>query len=220
MVVPVGNEGAMMRDEQDELKWLANYVRDKKYAEAVLRRLCLGAEILGIEFAGYPDAMNITVGDNLYKRGGNTESDSQYLLYQSQRPGGQARLTIEGHWSVVPALPLPSAEGERSIVESLPSIATDEQLHQLLTLRAERIVTVRLGVQAAHLLLCFESGRSLIVRGDDLYESWQLVLTVMETKKQASEFWLLVDMPGGDIAIWTPDTFNPDFDASAQNSES
>jgi hypothetical protein len=25
--------------------------------------------------------------------------------------------------------------------------------------------------------------------------------------------WLLVNTPGGDIAIWTPDDFDPNFDA-------
>lgn len=193
----------------ENAEWYAAYVRDKRLADAVLRRLCLSAEIVGIRLPGFPNITTLEVGDNPYNK-----SESAVDLYTRQRPRGEVWIKIEGRWAVLASAPAPSLEQEQTAAQELPQEATDEQLRQLLTLREDRIVEIRLGAIAAHLIMRFASGRALFVSGDHrAYESWQLGLTPAQSV--ASEnMWLLVDMPGGDIAIWTPDTFDPNFDAS------
>ena len=185
-----------------------DYKRDKPIAEAMLRRLCLGAEIIGVFWDGFPGITKLTIVDNAFVR---AKKLPQFAVYAKQRPSYKSLLMTEYRWAVLATAPEPSTEQEQAVAESLPETTTNLQLTQLATLHSDPIVEVRLGVSVGHLILVFDSGRCLFVHGDaGPYEAWELRLMAPYDPKS---MWLLVNTPGGDIAIWTPDDFDPYFDA-------
>ncbi len=189
-----------------------DYERDKPIAEAMLRRLCLGAEIVGVFWDGFPGITKLIIDDNRFVE---AKKLLQYAAYVKHRPAYESMLMIEDKWTILATVPEASAEQEQAIAEVLPEHANDQQLTKLAALHRDPIVEVRLGISVGHLILVFDSGQCFFVNGDhEMYESWEI--TAMSPPENK---WLLVNTTGGNIAIWTPDDFDPNFDAEWQRPE-
>lgn len=185
-----------------------SYLREKRLAEAALRRLCLGAELVGLWWPGFPSNITLEIGDNPFK-----SKDPHYARYNRKRPHGSVWLGVADRWAVLAAAPPMSATEEQAVAEQLPEQRTASHLYQLIDLRDETIVAIRLGVAVAHLIVEFASGRALFALGDHpRFESWELSLGAAWDVNTDSG-WQLISLPGGDIAVWAPDDFDPNFDA-------
>ncbi len=196
--------------------WIASrpsngYEQDKFVAEAMLRRLCLGTEVLGAQWPGFPSSISLIIEDNPYV---NVKKLPQYAQYATIRPIGHCVLGISNGASVLDSMPEATIEGEQAIAAIVPRTMTDAHLAQLSSLHSDPIVAIRLGVDVAHLIIQFDSGRCLFVKGDHpMYESWQMRVVPPDELYDPAKQWLLVNMPGGGVCMWTPADFDPNFDA-------
>jgi hypothetical protein len=150
---------------------------DKKLAESILRYLCVGRRVCGVNFYNVP----ILVIDTTEIRG------SEFDTY----------LTIECEWRVFEEVP-----AELPIILFPGDIVNRQRTAELICaigkLGWNSIVDVQLGDPVPHLLIKFENGQTLFLNGHhDKYESWNL---------SAGEF-LVVATPGDEIAIWHPQDF-------------
>ena len=122
---------------------------DKARAEAVLRHVCLGRHVCGINFYATP-----------------------VLVLDVRQPPlrGEAYLTIESRWALVDA----HAAGDIDQAD-VPEQPIEELARYACLLREFPITGARLGETAPHLVLTFENGQALFVNGHhDRYESWNL----------------------------------------------
>lgn len=191
----------------------STYERDRPYAEAMLRRLCLGAEIAGVYWSGFPDVLTLYIDDSLFP---DKEARDRFSHYQNLRPG-ECWLMLEHKWAVLDAMPFADAEHEQAAADSLPEAITYSHLGELASLHDQSIVAIRLGIAVGHLMLQFDSGRCLFIHGDHgMYEAWEIRVTPAREHPDPEKRWLLVNIPGGDVAIWTPDDFDPNFDTEWQ----
>lgn len=150
---------------------------DKTLAEAILKHLCVGRRICGINFYTTPVLLiDVAAGP------------------QSEM---NAYLTIEAEWRVFDELPLqlPIIEFPGHIVDKQ---RTSELICAIGQLGWHRIMDVQLGESSPHLVLKFENGLFLYINGHhDLYESWNI---------SAGEYQV-VATPGDGLAIWHPQGF-------------
>ena len=156
---------------------------DKKMAEAVVRRLCQGAQIDGIRFGPIPQ---ILITD-----------------HSSGKPRikGQVYLNLGSSWTVFHQRPLKYPDCE----EELPKIGTDEELQTLCSLREAIISDVELGEEQPHLIFHLENGISVFFNGrDDRYECWQLGVAFGNPE----DLWQVVALMDGEVAVWFPDSFD------------
>jgi hypothetical protein len=151
---------------------------EKSLAEAVLRRLCVGARIDGIRFGAIPQLL-VTDHD-----GGQPP-----ML-------GQVYLNLGSTWTVFPERPPSFPVGE----EALPDREEGEALRELCELRGAVIRDVELQHDAPDLALTFDDGRVFFMNGrHDHYEPWELGVAFAP-----GERFLVVACPGNGIAIWAP----------------
>ena len=156
--------------------------QDKRIAEAVLDRLCKGAQIGGIRFG---PVLQILIGD----------SD-----YEGEPLRGQVHLNLGSSWKVFETRPTSFPNGE----DELPEAPQDEQIQTIVSIRERVINKVELGETEPHLILTLDDGKVVFVNGKhDQYECWQIGVAF----SGAEESWLVVACPGGGIAVWTPETF-------------
>lgn len=152
---------------------------DKALAEAVIRRLCVGAQVAGIGFG-----------------------PSLQLLLSDQPPiRGQVYLNLESTWTVYAERPaaFPPAGGE------LLEYSEEEAIRRLCDLREAVIRDAELAEDAPDLILTFEDGRVFFLNGrDDAYETWQLGVAFARDDPP----WLVVACPGGEVAVWAPRSFD------------
>ena len=156
---------------------------DKALAEAVLRRLCVGAQIDGIRFG---PILQLLITDHTGTR---------------LPVAGQVYLNLGARWQIFayrqPVLP----RGE----DALPEFDAAEELRLLCELRDAEVERVELATDAPDLVLTFTDGRVLFVNGrHDRYESWQLGVAFAGQ----DEPWLVVACPGGGVAVWAPSDFD------------
>ncbi len=190
---------------------MSGFDQDKPIAEAILRRLCLGAEIVAVFRDGFPGVTKLMIDDNDFAR---AKKLPHFAAYAKHRPWYESLLMIEYRWAVLANAPEASAEQEQAIAGALPEPATDLQLAELATLHGDPIVEVRLGTSLGHLILQFDSGRCLFIHGDaGPYEAWEIRVMSPDGLNDTENRWLLVNTPGGDVCMWTPDDFDPNFDA-------
>lgn len=191
-----------------------DYVQDRLVAEAALRRLCLGAEVVGMYWDWFPQGASLLIKD-----GPRPRHDPRYARYITTRPYGTLSIGIGDQWTMLTAMPAPDARVEHAIADAVPASLPDEALQQLVQLRAQTITSIRLGIAVAHLLISFASGQVLFVHGDDPdHESWQASLDRIDIS-DPERHWMLINTPGGEISLWTPDDFDPYFDAEEPPSQ-
>jgi len=187
------------------------YAQDKLVAEAMLRQACLGAQIVGMKWDGFPNITKLHIQDNVYV---SAKKLPQYVLYEKHRPLGQCWLMIEDKWAVLEEAPPADAEYEQTTADALPEMRTDQDIAKLATVHGDPIVEVRLGITFGHLIVQFDSGRCLFIQGNhELFESWEIRITPPKELRDPNSQWFLVNTPGGDVCMWTPGAFDPNFDA-------
>ncbi|MGD7007243.1 hypothetical protein [Metabacillus sp. 84] len=155
---------------------------DKVFAEDVLRHLFSGAQVDGVQFGFSPAAIKIYFT--------NYENTEDY--------GGQLYLNIESKWCVFDQPPqiYPSNEDE------MENDSEDEEYSRVYRIRRKKVADIRLGEETPHLYITLENGSVLFVNGSHgLYECWQAGV------QYDDETWLVVAVPGRDIAVWAPDRF-------------
>lgn len=114
---------------------------------------------------------------------------------------GQVYLNLVSRWMIYdsPIQQFPNYE------EEIPDIPVEEQLRLLCSIREKIIVDVQLGVDWSHLIIHLESGKVFFLNGCDAdSECWQLGVAMGEP----GESWFVVARPGGDLAVWAPESFN------------
>jgi hypothetical protein len=156
---------------------------DKRLAETVIRRLCQGAQIDGIRFG---PILQILISD-----------------HASGKPHvqGQVYLNLASTWAVFDTRPVSYPDYE----QDLPEQNIEEELSVLCSLREAIISDIELGTEQPHLIIHFENGSSLFLSGrHEKYECWQLGVALGNPQ----ECWLVVALPGGGVAVWSPESFN------------
>ncbi|RVT60735.1 hypothetical protein [Niallia taxi] len=83
------------------------------------------------------------------------------------------------------------------VFENRRELSEEEAINTILEIRREQIVDISLGENSPSLLISFHSGKCLYINDyDKNVECWQ-----------AGDDWLIVAVPGNEIAAWTPDDF-------------
>jgi hypothetical protein len=154
---------------------------DRSLAEAVVRRLCEGAQIDGVRFG---PVLQLLISD-----------------HGSGKPPirGQVYLNLSSKWALCdPSHPLPAAGTQ------LLELTQDDALRVLCSIRERVIDRVDLAAGAPHLRLTLEGGSVLFVNGEDpQYEPWDMGVALGDP----SEVWKVVACPGGGLAVWAPQHF-------------
>lgn len=156
---------------------------DKVFAEKVLKHLFLGTQVDGVQFGMSP--ATIKVYFNSYKG--------------SDDYGGQLYLNIESKWCLfsVPPERYPSNEDE------IEDYSEDEEYGRIYQIRRQKVVDIQLGENTPHLFISLENGSIIFVNGfHEQYECWQAGVDYEE------DTWLVVSVPGDEIATWAPDWFD------------
>src|SRR2546423_2881462 len=152
------------------MRIIAMDAQDKRRAEAVLRHLCVGAQIDGVRFGiGF-----VILLDHL--------NDKHPVSYDN------IYLNVESRWNVFQELPqdLPAKE------QDLPDLPLGQRLCLLANLQGQRVVDAALAHTNPHLILTFESGKIFFLNGyHEEYECWQLGLTGARDDQN----WLIVALP-------------------------
>jgi len=110
--------------------------KDKYLAEAVLKRLCEGAQIGGIRFG---PVLQILITNHANKK---------------EPPRGQVYLNLDSAWTVFDSRPTIFPEDEEDLSED----AIEEQIQAICALRGRIIVGVELGEEQPHLILTLDEG--------------------------------------------------------------
>ncbi|MBM6619153.1 hypothetical protein [Bacillus suaedaesalsae] len=152
---------------------------DKHYAEKVLKYLFLGSQIDSIEF------------------GLSSKTTKIYFVNYTKLNhfAGKLYLNIESSWCI---------DNQSFPTEQLGllTLQLDIARKQIYENRSQKIVDISLGEVSPHLEFTLENGRTLYVYGyHDQYESW-------EAGVQDAPDWLVVAIPGNDIAVWSTDAFD------------
>ena len=156
---------------------------DKRLAEAVLRHLLQDAQIDGIRFG--------PVLQVLITRHGHGRLPVR----------GQTYLNLGSTWAAFDTLPSSLPDGEAD----LPEPPQEDQIRALCGLREVRIMGVEIGAEQPHLLMHLEDGRVLFVNGrHESYECWQVGVAFGDP----AQCWLVVALPGGEVAVWSPEGFS------------
>ena len=155
---------------------------DKAFTEAVIQRLCVGAQVDGIRFGPIPQLL-IT----------------DYASGKAPVPG-QVYINLESTWQVFPTYPASFPEGE----DAVPDYEDEKALHILCGLREAEIVGATLADDAPDLILTLADGRVFFLNGQhEQYEPWQLGVAF----GRPEETWSVVACPGNEVAVWAPDSF-------------
>lgn len=157
--------------------------KDKNFAERALKRLLIGSQLDGLQFGMGPGGARVS-----------------FTHYSMQEPD-MLWLNIEVRKIAV----ITNHEGQKSLIEENLKELDDENLFQLLLKnRREKVKDVWLGDESPHLYITFDSGKVLYVNGhDDNFECWQ----IGDQSGESGWDWLIVAVPGNDIAVWSPEEF-------------
>lgn len=155
--------------------------KDRQLAEAVLGRLCEGAEITGIRFG---PVLQVLIS---------------HINAEGHEPiPGQVYLNLGSGWRVFDSRPARFPDGE----EELPGAPAEEQIRTICDLRGRNIIKAELGEAEPHLILTPDDRRVVFVNGKhDVYECWDVGVAF------SGDTWQVIACPGGDVAIWAPKNF-------------
>ncbi|WP_080845291.1 hypothetical protein [Cytobacillus gottheilii] len=157
--------------------------RDKVQAERILKHLFIGTQVDGLQFGTSPSTLKLYFTN--YK--------------EIEDFGGQLYLNIESKWCLYenPPIKYPANEDE------IKDYTEAEQYNRIYRIRRQKVTDVQLRETAPHLLLTLENGYTIFLNGsNEMYECWQAGV------EDEEELWLVVAVPGEEIAIWVPDRFD------------
>lgn len=155
--------------------------KDKYQTETVLRHLFVGTQIGDIRFG---PILGIEFTDT-----------SQKLSVQGGR-----YINLGSNWKVYESRPASFPDRE----EDLPELNEEEQIRLICALREHQVTKIELGESQPHLILTFIDGSVFFLNGrHEMYECWVAGVSC----GTPNELWMIVACPGGDVAIWTPDSF-------------
>ena len=128
--------------------------RDKALAESILRYLCIGRRICGINFYAVPILVIDTV--------------------EAARSKVDAYLTVEGEWNILQEVP-----SDFQTIHFSHDITDQKRTSELICAIGKlgwySIIDIQLGDSVPHLLIKFENGQTLFLNGHhDQYESWNM----------------------------------------------
>jgi hypothetical protein len=157
---------------------------ERRLAERILKYLFIGSHLDGVKFGIGPGTILIRF---MHYSNSNNQPDDLWI-------------NIESKWNVFPSeiKDYPNSEEEIEIL-------TEEEGYNLVfKLRREKVVDIKLGETVPHLMVVFESGKTLFINGQhSMYECWQ----AGDGGGFTGEEWLVVAMPGDGIATLTPANF-------------
>jgi hypothetical protein len=157
-------------------------LEDKQFAEKALKYLFVGSQIDGIKF-GLSSATTLL-----------------YFMHYDRGYDDHLWLHIESEWILYTEAPdtYPISE------EEIHVNTEEEQFKAIFDIRREKVVDIRLGDISPHLIITLESGKVLFINGyHPDYECWQ----TGDGGAYVGDDWLLVAVPGDDIAVSSPDSF-------------
>ena len=155
---------------------------DKIYAEKVLKHLFLGAQVDGMQFGVAPGITKI-----YFTHFENTDDFE-----------GQLYLNIESKWYLYNNRPdkYPSNE------EEIEDYSEDEEYSRIYNIRRQKVIDIKLDKETPHLFITLENGYTFFVNGfHNKYECWQAGV------QYDHETWLVVAVPGNEVATWAPKRF-------------
>ncbi len=123
---------------------------EKQLAEAILRYICVGHRISGINFIATP----------------------YLIIYESRLPKEEVSISVESEWRIYDEVPasLPVIQFPNDIVDET---RTSELIRAISYLAWNKITEIRLGEEIPHLLITFDNGKTLYINGhNDRFESW------------------------------------------------
>lgn len=156
---------------------------NKNFAERALKKLLIGSQIDGFQFGSSPGVVRV------------------YFSHFSEQEPDMLWLTIEIRKIAI----ITNYERLTTISkENLEELDDEESFQLLLRNRREKVKDVWLGDDSPHLYISLESGKVLYVNGHhENYECWQ----VGDRDGYGGGDWLIVAVPGNEIATWSPEEF-------------
>ncbi|ANU20629.1 hypothetical protein BBI15_10575 [Planococcus plakortidis] len=156
---------------------------NKNFAERALKQLLVGSQLDGFQFGIGPGIVRVC-----------------FTHYSEQDPD-ILWLNIEVRKIAVTT----NHERLKSISkENLKELDDEDSFQLFLKNRREKVKDVWLGEESPHLYISLESGKILYVNGhDENYECWQLG----DQSGYGDGNWLIVAVPGNEIATWSPEEF-------------
>ncbi|MDQ0090336.1 hypothetical protein J2T12_003750 [Paenibacillus anaericanus] len=151
----------------------------KTLADKVLKYLCIGSRLEGINFYG----LKILLSESEENR---------------DRIDGQIYINIESKFKIFDTeqFEIPKAE------EEFPDYNWMEAYTEICKLRLKEIADVRLDEEVPNLFIYFDTGEVLFIYGHhDKYESWQVGAWY---NTYNNESWEVIACPGDDICIGAP----------------
>ena len=160
----------------------------RELAEAVIRRLLLGAEVWGLRFGPPPDILF----------GISHAVPSDYR---------QPYLKLESRWTVFPSIPATFPRNE----QDLPELSHDEELEIICSLKRDTVSDVQIVGSECHLMLTLQTGRAIFVNGyHERYECWEVGNS---WGRGAEEVWLVVACAAsGGVVTYAPHWFRADVE--------
>lgn len=156
---------------------------DRNFAERALKKLLIGSQLDGFQFGIGPGVVRVC-----------------FSHYSEQDPD-QLWLNIE-----VRKIAIIASDEQLTTIskETLEELDDEESFQLLLRNRREKVKDIWLGEDSPHLYISLESGKVLYVNGhDENYECWQ----VGDNHGYGDGDWLIMAVPGNEIAIWSPEEF-------------
>lgn len=156
---------------------------DKIFAERALKRLLIGSQLDGVRFGSGPGMVYV------------------YFAHYSEQDPDILWLHIDIRKIAVFA----TLEQLRMFPpKNLKELDDQESFQLFLDNRREKVKDIWLGSTSPHLYMMFESGKILYVNGENQnYESWQ----IGDGYGYGEDEWLIVAVPGNEIAVWSPGEF-------------
>lgn len=149
-------------------------IADKNEVKKILKHLFVGSQLDGIVFGVGTRSIQL-----LFQHYSNKQPDRLYITIETE----QYKIT----------------EHKVDIEKKVEALEEEEKLRQILNIRREKVVDISLSETIPHLLVSFESGKTLFINGSDhYYECWQA---------GDGDKWLIVAAPGNEVAFWSPDDF-------------
>lgn len=156
---------------------------NKDFAERALKRLLIGSQLDGFQFGAGLGAVRVC-----FTHYSDKEPDTLWLNIEIRKI----------------AVIMKQDQLMSISTQKVEELNEEDSLQLLLRHRRERVDDVWLGDDSPHLNLSFESGRVLFINGqDDNYECWQ----VGDQFGYGDGDWLIVAVPGNEIAAWSPEEF-------------
>ncbi|WP_051348783.1 hypothetical protein [Peribacillus kribbensis] len=148
-----------------------------------MKKVFIGSQLDGIKFGAGPGCTFL-----------------YFLHYKNQEPD-LMWLNIEVNKFII----LPKNSGNLpKYNEKMDELDEEESIKRILEIRREEIVDISLGDTSPHLFITFKSGKVLFVNGyDKNFECWQ----AGDGEGYGGHEWLIVAVPGNEIAVWAPKDF-------------